>query len=160
MKCELQLFRNDESLVITLWFLKNLAPLQRLRVRGASAKIGQKWTKELKLLFLVWFRHAEICQKFSSSSAPSQILELSTGNLAVAVVADSPLPTQRLHLCRLSDSTFALSMVQGGPALLTPAVAPAEAVLAVAGTQSVSERLPALARAGRLLDADRQWGGP
>ena len=51
-------------------------------------------------------------------------------------------------------------MVQGGPALLTPAVAPAEAVLAVAGTQSVSERLPALARAGRLLDADRQWGGP
>ena len=51
-------------------------------------------------------------------------------------------------------------MVHGGPALPTPAAAPAEAVLAVEGTRPVSETLPALARAGRLLDAARQWVGP
>ena len=36
---------------------------------------------------------------------------------------------------RLSDSTFALSMVRGSPSLHTPATTPAEAVLAVAGTR-------------------------
>ena len=42
-------------------------------------------------------------------------------------------------LCRLSDSTFALSMVLRSPSLPTPAATPAEAVLAVAGTRPDSE---------------------
>ena len=57
-------------------------------------------------------------------------------------------------------------MVQGGPALLTSAAAPTDAIIAIAGTRPVSEMAASsqplsLARAGRLLDAGhaaRQWG--
>ena len=54
---------------------------------------------------------------------------------------------------RLSDSTFALSMVRGSPSLHTPAATPADAVLAVAGTRPDSDMAtgscPSRAAAGR-----------
>ena len=67
-------------------------------------------------------------------------------------------------LCRLSDSAFALSMVQGSPSLPTLAAAPAKAVLAVEGTlpdgETATSPCPSRAAAGRCptVAADRSPG--